>query len=134
VTGRGDCRRERWAYDKRVLSSSEFIEGIWKKAERVESSSPTTNAADLTVCLESLLTSVAEKYGLKVTEVSGGSRRREVVDARSVLSYVAVRVGGLGPTRLGRLRRVSRQSVLRGVEVGEQVMIRNGWKLKSFWR
>jgi hypothetical protein len=45
----------------------------------------------------------------------------------------AVRVGGLGPTRLGRLLRVSRQSVLRGVTVGKQVMIRNGWEAKSFW-
>jgi hypothetical protein len=90
-------------------------------------------STDLTACLENLLRSVAEKYGLKVTELSGGSRRREVVEARGVVSYVAVRVGGLGPTRLGRLLRVSRQGVLRGVEVDEQVMIRNGWELKSFW-
>ncbi len=34
---------------------------------------------------------------------------------------------------LGRLRRVSRQSVLRGVMLGEQVRIRNGWEAKSFW-
>jgi hypothetical protein len=45
----------------------------------------------------------------------------------------AVRVGGLGPTRLGRLLRVSRQSVLRGVTGGKQVIIRNGWEAKSFW-
>jgi len=83
--------------------------------------------------LEKLLTSVAKKYGLKVSELSGGSRRREVVEARGVVSYVAVRVGGLGPTRLGRLLRVSRQSILRGVEIGEQVMIRNGRELKPFW-
>jgi hypothetical protein len=65
--------------------------------------------------------------------MTGGSRRREVVEARGVVSNVAVRVGGLGPTRLGRLLEVSRQSILRGVEIGEQVMIRNGWELKSFW-
>jgi len=125
--------RERWAYDERVLGSSEFIEGIWKEAEKVESTSRTTGAADATACLENLLTSVAEKFGLKATELSGGSRRREVVEARGVISYVAVRVGGLGPTRLGRLLRVSRQSVLRGVTVGKQVIIRNGWEPKSFW-
>jgi hypothetical protein len=45
---------------------------------------------------------------------------------------VPQRVGGLGPTRLGRLLRVSRQSVFRGVEIGEQVMIKNGSELKSF--
>jgi len=28
---------------------------------------------------------------------------------------------------------VSRQSVLRGVTVGKQVIIRNGWEAKSFW-
>ena len=125
--------REQWAYDERVLGSSEFIEGVWKEAERVESTSRSRKAADVIACLENLLTSVAEKYGLKVTELSGGSRRQKVVEARGVVSYVAIRVGGLGPTRLGRLLRVSRQSVLRGVEIGEQVMIKNGWELKSFW-
>jgi hypothetical protein len=34
---------------------------------------------------------------------------------------------------LGRLLRVSRQSVLRGVTLGKQVIIRNGWEAKSFW-
>ncbi len=125
--------RERWAYDERVLGSSEFIEGIWKEAEREESTSGSTNTADVTGYLDNLLTSVAEKYGLKVGELSGGSRRRKVVEARGVVSYVAVRLGGLGPTRLGRLLRVSRQSVLRGVDIGEQAMVKNGWELKSFW-
>ncbi len=108
------------------LPASEFIEGIWKEAEREESTSGTTNTADVTGYLDNLLTSVAEKYGLKVGELSGGSRRREVVEARGVFSYVAVRLGGLGPTRLGRLLRVSRQSVLRGVDIGEQAMVKNG--------
>ena len=34
---------------------------------------------------------------------------------------------------LGRLLRVSRQCVLRGVTLGKQVIIRNGWEAKSFW-
>ena len=34
---------------------------------------------------------------------------------------------------LGRLLRVPRQSVLRGVTVGKQVIIRNEWEAKSFW-
>jgi len=34
---------------------------------------------------------------------------------------------------LGRLLRVSRQSVLRGLMLGKQVIIRNGWEAKSFW-
>jgi len=29
--------RERWAYDERVLGSSDFIEGIWNEAERLKS-------------------------------------------------------------------------------------------------
>ena len=51
---------------------------------------------------------------------------------RGVVSYVAIDVEGLGSTRVGRLLRVSRQSVLRGVEIGKQMMIKNGWELKSF--
>ena len=88
---------------------------------------------DTTASLENLLTSVAEQYGLKVAELSSGSRRREVVEARCVVGYVAVQIGGLGPTRLGRLLHVSRQSVMRGVQIGEQLMVKNRWELNSFW-
>jgi chromosomal replication initiation ATPase DnaA len=125
--------RERWAYDERVLGSSDFIEEIWKEAQRAGSMMRETGATDVTASLENLLTSVAEQYGLKVAELSSGSRRREVVEARGVVSYVAVRIGGLGPTRLGTLLHVSRQSVLRGVQIGEQLMIKNRWELNSFW-
>ena len=92
-----------------------------------------TGATDVTASLDNLLTSVTEQCGLKVAELSSGSRRREVVEARGVVSYVAVRIGGLGPTRLGRLLHVSRQSVLRGVQIGDQLMIKNRWELNSFW-
>jgi len=98
----------------------------------VDSTGRAWNPAEVTAYLERLLRSVAEKYGLKVAELSGGSRRREVVEARGVVSYLAVRVGKLRPTRLGRLLRVSRQSVLRGMELGEQVIIKKGWKVESF--
>ena len=52
--------------------------------------------------------------------------------AREVVRYVAVRIGGLGPTRLGRLLHVSRQSVLRGVQIGAQLMVKNRWEPTSF--
>jgi chromosomal replication initiation ATPase DnaA len=39
-----------------------------------------------TTSLENLFSSVAEKYGLKVAELSSGSRRREVVEAQHRLT------------------------------------------------
>ena len=55
------------------------------------------------------------------------------IGAETAVSYVAVRIGGLGPTRLGRLLHVSTPSVLRGVQIGEQLIIKNRWELNSFW-
>jgi putative transposase len=88
--------RERWVYDERVLGSSDFIEEIWKEAQGVGNTNRNEKAADVTASLENLFTCVAEKYGLKIAELSSGSRRREVVEARGVVSYVAVRIGDLG--------------------------------------
>ena len=87
----------------------------------------------MSASLENLLTTVAGRYGLEVTELCSGSRRREVVKARGLVNYVAVRIGGLGPTKLGSLLRVSRQSILRGLKIGERLMINNKRELKSFW-
>ena len=42
-------------------------------------------------------------------------------------------IGGLGPTKLGRLLHVSMPSVWRGVQIGEHLMIKNRWELNSFW-
>jgi hypothetical protein len=47
-----------------------------------------------------------------------------MVEARDVFSYVAIRFGGLGADEARRLVRVSRQSALTEVEIGEKVMIK----------
>jgi hypothetical protein len=52
-----------------------------------------------------------------------GVRRFKQVGRRSEESLVG----------LARLLRASRRSVLRGVTVNKQVIIRNGWEAKFFW-
>lgn len=125
--------RERWAADERVLGSSEFVEAIWREAETLERKGARTPAAGSAACLDALVHRVAQHSGLTVAALTAGSRRGDVVAARAVVSYVATRVGGLGPTQVGRVLHVSRQSILRGVASGEQLIREKGWDPASLW-
>jgi putative transposase len=71
--------RESWAYDERVLGSSEFVEGVLKEVEGHRGEKKVGRKAG-----EDILSGLAEKIGRKLglfgAELTGGSRRRSVVE------------------------------------------------------
>ncbi len=52
---------------------------------------------------------------LTPTELISGSKRRDVILARSYISFVAVKEEGLGLGDVARALNVSKQSILRGI-------------------
>ncbi len=81
--------------------------------------SPGTQAA---AALPALIERVAQAYGMTADEIIGGSKRRTVVAARSVVSALAVRELGLPLVRVARAINVSSQTVLAGVERGAKAL------------
>jgi len=126
--GRG---REKWSSDERVLGSSEFVEEILKdiengKGKRRFIETPPPGAFDHVVEV------VGKKLGLSRGEVLGGSRRRRVVRARNIISYIAVHEYGLSLKEVSEALRVSKQSVLRGLEAGEGSLRKQIEKFEEF--
>ncbi len=122
--------REKWASDERILGSSDFVESILdevkEKGTQFEFRSMLPSGA-----LDSLIEAVASRMNLSNAEVRGGGRRRRVVEARILISLVAVREYGLSLTEVSRALGVSKQSVLRGLERGDQVLRQKGWEVKD---
>jgi chromosomal replication initiation ATPase DnaA len=75
---------------------------------------------------------VGKKLGLSRGEVVGGSRRRKVVRARNIISYVAVHEYGLSLKEVSEALRVSKQSVLRGLAAGEVSLKKQIEKIEEF--
>lgn len=107
--------RERWAFDERVLGSGAFVEQILHEAE---SQVPAGWGAKAALTLPSVIERMARAFGVRETEIIGGSRRRPVAHARAAVSAVAVRSLGLPATRVAQALGVTVMAVLRGVDRG----------------
>jgi hypothetical protein len=67
-------------------------------------------------------------------EICSRSVRRPAVTARIVVSYLAVQHYGLTLTATAAALSVSKQSVLRGVTAGDQVLAAGGWTAAELLR
>ena len=120
--------REKWTYDERILGSSDFVRSILDEGEKKEVKADFPKMVP-SGSIHSLIEAVASRLGLSRAEVTGGSRRRQVVEARNLISHVAVRGFGMSLIEVSTSLRVSKQSILRGVEIGEQVLQEKGWEI-----
>lgn len=87
-------RKERQAYDERILGSGLFVESILKEIEK----SAGTKRRD--VSLEKLLSKVASFYDLTIPELCSGSRRLPIIRARAAAIFVGSKELGLAPKEL----------------------------------
>jgi putative transposase len=120
--------REPWAYDERVLGSSEFVEAVLQdiaedRARRLRQVQARSDRIDR------LVRRVAKRLGLDESELTAGGRRRRVWVGRWVVSHIAVRQLGQSVGEVARALGVSIQSVLRGVEKGGRLVKTLGWNL-----
>jgi REP element-mobilizing transposase RayT len=122
--------RESWAYDERVLGGSDFIEAVLKEVGRRDERSIVQKVG------AEVLSALAEKIGLRLglsrAELMGGSRRRRVVEGRILVSYVAIRGYGTSLTQVAKVLNISVQSVLRGMDRGEEEFQKRGWTVADF--
>ena len=123
--------RERWAYDERVLGSSGFVETLLEEVGKEREERNQERKRGEKVLLE-LVEIIGKRLKLSRGELEGGSRRRNVVEARSLVSYAAVCGYGMSLTQMAKDLKVSKQSVLRGVERGEEGFKRRKWRLADF--
>jgi len=100
--------REAWASDKRILGSSDFVESVKAQVDTVQPAKAQKNMDDL-------LQDASRQTGLSIHELISGSKRRDVILARSYISFAAVKGEGLRLGDVARALNVSRQSILRGI-------------------
>jgi putative transposase len=111
--------RERWAGDERVLGTSTFVEQVITRELQSRRLSPA--AADPAL-IASLCTDIARRWSVSSLEIASASRRHNVVLARALVSFVAVRRYGLSLTAVARGLHISKQTVFRGLALAEQIL------------
>jgi REP-associated tyrosine transposase len=121
--------RELWEFDERVLGSSEFVR---ETLERIGDGGAPRPRVDPICVLEPLCERVACRFSIAPAELCSASKRQEVLDARAILSYLAVRHHGLSFSAVARHLNVARQSIARGLVRAQRVFGEHGNDLVDF--
>jgi putative transposase len=112
-----------WVSDERILGGSEFVRSVITKEAETK---PVKRDSDV---LPKLIGRIAARLSLSLLEVTSGARHHRIVEARDLISYAAVRGYGLSLADIARALEVSKQSILRGLGKGEEVLRLKGWNL-----
>ena len=113
----GRKKEEREKGDERILGSGDFVnEALSKAGEEWESQAAPRPP------LEALINAVSEAFDLSSQQLKSRSRRRSIVDARSVLARVAVRNHGYMGIEVAEVLSLSPSSVSRIVENAENIL------------
>ena len=104
--------------DARILGSGDFVnEALSKAGEEWESQTGPRPS------LKALINTVSEAFDLSSQQLKSRSRRKPIVDARSVLARVAVRNHSYKGIEIAEALSLSPSSVSRIVESGENILL-----------
>ncbi|MBE0617308.1 MAG: hypothetical protein IH608_05205 [Proteobacteria bacterium] len=109
---------EKEAFDQRVLGSGAFVERLWQDEERQGRRAPSCGLGDL-------IGRVARRFGVDEVRVLRRGKARELVEARQVICFLAVKGIGLATAEVGQALGLGQSGVSRAVAGGEAVVGRD---------
>ena len=116
----GRKKEEREKGDERILASGDFVAETLQKAGQ----SYEAQSGDRPL-LETLADTVSKAFGVSAEQLKSGSRRRTIVQARSVLACVAVSMHGYKGVEVAEALSLSSPTVNRIIEKGEFLLDKN---------
>ncbi len=116
----GRSKEARQKGDERILGSGEFVTEALQRAGHSYGLQSYGKPP-----LSSLLDNVSDVFGVAAKELKGGSRRRTLLDARSVAAYLAVRQYGYKGVEVAEALSLSSPTVSRIVENGQKILDNN---------
>ena len=119
--------RGRFKGDERILGESEFVGEVLKASEEAMERRYRLRAGGLD--LEGIIGRVAKVFGMRAEEIKTGEKSRKGVDARSVVSYWAVRELGLSGTEVARGLGVTQPAVSQAIKRGARIIEERNLKL-----
>jgi chromosomal replication initiation ATPase DnaA len=101
-----------------VLGGGEFVEQVL--SEMAELGKENLRIRGKWIDLSSLAKKVCDVDGVSMGELRSGSRRREIVNARGVFSWLAVKALGYSGAEVARFLGVTTSCVTRAVSSGKE--------------
>ncbi len=103
--------------DERILGSRDFVNRVLKESEALAERRSRNK-----IELKELISKVSQELKLAEDEIYSSSRKRIVSQARSIISFLAVREIGYSTTEVARNLRVGQPNISRSVEKGRELI------------
>ena len=116
--------------DERILGSESFVEDVLKKAEEDYEARTKAVADGMTVSV--LAERIAQHFGVDTDDLRSGTKTRNVVKARAVLCYLAIRKLGKAAVELARELNISPSAASKSVTRGRALALEE--KLDTIWQ
>ena len=122
-------KQQPWAYDERILGSSDFVESVLKtdvKQNKLRVLGPEEKWKLFFKVTEGL----CRDFQVSDAELFGRSKRRPVTAVRQLLSYAGSRQLGLSAAEISRVMNVSGQAILKSAAKAEQTWEGLDWLME----
>ena len=110
-------RGEKQAYDQRILGDGEFVETVLSEIDEIGKDN--LRLAPKQISVSSLAEKVCKAHKISIGELRSGSRRHEIVEARRILSFLAVKELGYCGAEVARYLGVTTSCVTRAISSGK---------------
>jgi len=123
-------KREEGQYqrsDERILGDSDFVSGVLDKTKESLTKSQKLKSKGMDV--DKIASHVSRLMGLALEDVWAAGKQQNIVNARSLLCYWAVRELGVSMSSLSRRLSISLPAISKSVVRGKQIAEDNAFKL-----
>ena len=110
-------REERQASDQRILGDGEFVNSVLSEIDEIGKDN--LRLAPKQMSVSSLAERVCKVHKISTGELRSGSRRHEIVEARRILSFLAVTELGYSGAEVARYVGVTTSCITRAVSSGK---------------
>ena len=113
--------------DERILGDSDFVDSILSRSEETLERSYALKARG--VDLDQIAARVAQLLNMPAAQIWQSGKHQQLVRARSLMCFWAVRKVGLSMTSMARRLNISTVAVSKSVERGAQIAAKEGYEL-----
>jgi REP element-mobilizing transposase RayT len=115
-------KEQKVKYDQRILGDSEFVQEVTTGLDDLVKKN--LRLSGQRIDMDGLAAKVCRQYEISLGELCSGSRRQSVVQARTVLSWIAVRELGYSGAEVARYLGVTNSCVTRIVASGNKPQVK----------
>ena len=110
-------REERLASNQRILEDGEFVNSVLSEIDKIGKDNLRLTPKQMSV--SSLFEKVCKVHKISIGELRSGSRRHEIVEARRIVSWLAVTELGYSEAEVARYLGVTTSCITRAVSSGK---------------